>query len=148
MRCTSAPKLGTVHTTDIGTVSPQLLVLLLTIDINICMYKQLWKNRDLYLIPFIVLPQNLNRSHTAKYTNASLLKEPLRPLSRPVMKCTEGLYKWWGGMNSLNRFPVYKQYPYFAYTLIKEGGGVNRVHMKHKHRGPQYWGRGYTIRGD
>ena len=40
----------------------------------------------------------------------------------------------------MNRFPVYKQYPYFAYTLIKKGGGVNRVHMKHKHRGPNIGG--------
>ena len=40
----------------------------------------------------------------------------------------------------MNRFSAYKQDPYFAYTLIKKGGGVNRVHMKHKHRGPNIGG--------
>ena len=48
-------------------------------------------------------------------------------------------------MNSLNWFSSYKQYPYYAYIMTEKGGGVNRVHVKHKHRGPNIGERGGAI---
>ena len=50
-----------------------------------------------------------------------------------------------GVVNSLNWFSSYKQYPYSAYIMTEKGGGVNRVHVKHKHRGPNIGERGGAI---
>ena len=80
---------------------------------------------------------------TTVYTNTSLLRRPpLLSASRTVMTSTAGLYKWWEGVNSLNWFSSDTQYPYSAYIMTEKGGGVNRVHVKHKHKGPQLGGRG------